>query len=82
MMGLTQFDRRITTVGVTGRGLFGTPGTASQRGGRIQNTPTPRSRGGIRQFRGGRAASWSVLPARYPRTPLADITHVVRVWFV
>ncbi|PWA85039.1 hypothetical protein CTI12_AA152150 [Artemisia annua] len=41
-----------------------------------QNTPLFRR--GIRQGRGGRAASRSVLPAWYPRTPLADITHVVR----
>ncbi|PWA50802.1 hypothetical protein CTI12_AA451420 [Artemisia annua] len=77
-MGLTLFNGRTTVGGVTGRGLFGTPGTASRRGGRIQTTRMPRGGGGIRRVRGGRVASRSILPSWYPRTPLGDITHVVR----
>nr|GEU91943.1 protein polychome-like [Tanacetum cinerariifolium] len=77
-IGLTQFDGRTTIGGVTGRGLFGTPGTAYRRGVRSQNTPPSRGGGGIRRGRGGRTASRSVLPAWYPRTPLGDITHIVR----
>ncbi|MFS7995721.1 hypothetical protein Hanom_Chr12g01121271 [Helianthus anomalus] len=58
--------------GGTGRVLFGTPMTVDRRGGRSQNTP---SAGSVRRGRGGHS---SVLPAWYPRTPLGDITHVVR----
>lgn len=56
-----------------GRTLFGTPMTVYRRGSRSQNTPPSGS--GFRRGRGG------VLPAWYPRTPLRDITHVVRVCY-
>ncbi|KAD5317535.1 hypothetical protein E3N88_17481 [Mikania micrantha] len=62
--------------GVSGRGLFGTPVTAYRRGVRNQNTPP--AGGSFRRGRGGRSGSHSVLPSWYPRTPLRDITHVVR----
>ncbi|KAI3694558.1 hypothetical protein L1987_77525 [Smallanthus sonchifolius] len=65
---------RSTRGGVSGgRALFGTPMTAYRRGGRNQNTPPSGS-----NFRRGRGGRQSVLPAWYPRTPLRDITHVVR----
>ncbi|KAL4571644.1 hypothetical protein LXL04_018407 [Taraxacum kok-saghyz] len=62
-------------VGGAGRGLFGTPRTVYRRGGRSQNTPPSGST--VRRAR-GRSGSQSVLPSWYPRTPLGDITHVVR----
>ncbi|KAL8208551.1 hypothetical protein R6Q57_007963 [Mikania cordata] len=62
--------------GVSGRGLFGTPVTAYRRGVRNQNTSP--AGGSFRRGRGGRSGSHSVLPSWYPRTPLRDITHVVR----
>ncbi|KAM0008093.1 hypothetical protein Hdeb2414_s0122g00803731 [Helianthus debilis subsp. tardiflorus] len=64
--------RIATRGGGSGRGLFGTPMSVNRRGGRMQNTPPA---GSVRRGRGGNA---SVLPAWYPRTPLRDITHVVR----
>ncbi|KAK1408472.1 hypothetical protein QVD17_40272 [Tagetes erecta] len=70
-----QTSEAVSTVttrrGVSGgRTLFGTPMTVYRRGGRSQNTPPSGS--GFRRGRGG------VLPAWYPRTPLREITHVVR----
>lgn len=65
-----------TRGGATGRGLFGTPGTVYRRGSRNQNTPPSGST--VRRGRGRRPGSQSVLPSWYPRTPLGDITHVVR----
>ncbi|MFS7943213.1 hypothetical protein Hanom_Chr06g00497611 [Helianthus anomalus] len=65
-------SRIATRGGGSGRGLFGTPLTVNRRGGRNQNTPPA---GSVRRGRGGHS---SVLPAWYPRTPLRDITHVVR----
>ncbi|KAL7586350.1 hypothetical protein Lser_V15G38577 [Lactuca serriola] len=62
--------------GGAGRGLFGTPGTVYRRGSRNQNTPPSGST--VRRGRGRRPGSQSVLPSWYPRTPLGDITHVVR----
>ncbi|CAM8895878.1 unnamed protein product [Rhodiola kirilowii] len=61
-----------------GRRRFGTPMTGSRRG--LHGSPASVGRenvgvgGGSRRVRG----SGSVLPSWYPRTPLRDITHVVR----
>lgn len=57
--------------------VFETPMTVYRRGSRSQNTPPSGS--SFRRGRGGRSGQRSVLPSWYPRTPLADITHVVRV---
>ncbi|KAK9063101.1 hypothetical protein SSX86_016971 [Deinandra increscens subsp. villosa] len=69
--------RTATRGGVSGRGLFGTPMTVYRRGSRNQNTP-PSGNSSFRRGRGGRSVQHSVLPSWYPRTPLRDITHVVR----
>ncbi|KAK9067500.1 hypothetical protein SSX86_014830 [Deinandra increscens subsp. villosa] len=69
--------RTATRGGVSGRGLFGTPMTVYRRGSRNQNTP-PSGSSSFRRGRGGRSGQHSVLPSWYPRTPLRDITHVVR----
>jgi len=65
------------TITVRGRGGLGTP---RGRGGRTplgrENIPPP---GSARRGRG--RGSNSVLPAWYPRTPLRDVTAVVRVIF-
>ncbi|XP_076938703.1 protein POLYCHOME-like isoform X2 [Bidens hawaiensis] len=66
--------------GVSGRALFQTPMPATyRRGGRNQNQP-PSTTNTFRRGRGGgRTGPRSgVLPSWYPRTPLGDITHVVR----
>ncbi|CBI29903.3 unnamed protein product, partial [Vitis vinifera] len=69
--------------GGVGRGGFGTPriGTGRGRGRAVYRSPlfgrenTPATGSGRR----GRGRSGnSVLPSWYPRTPLRDITHVVR----
>lgn len=64
----------VGTITVRGRGGLGTP---RGRGGRtplgIENIPPP---GSARRGRG--RGSNSVLPAWYPRTPLRDVTAVVR----
>ncbi|XP_071713768.1 protein POLYCHOME-like [Rutidosis leptorrhynchoides] len=66
---------RYTRSGVSGAGisLFGTPRTIYRR-----NQNSPPSGGSVRRGRNGRSGSRSVLPSWYPRTPLGDITHVVR----
>ena len=70
--------------GGVGRGGFGTPriGSGRGRGRAVYRSPlfgrenTPATGSGRR----GRGRSGnSVLPSWYPRTPLRDITHVVRV---
>ncbi|XP_076900194.1 protein POLYCHOME-like [Bidens hawaiensis] len=63
----------------SGRALFQTPMPATyRRGGRNQNQP-PSTTNTFRRGRGGRAGARSgVLPSWYPRTPLGDVTHVVR----
>ncbi|KAM0005181.1 hypothetical protein Hdeb2414_s0218g00837221 [Helianthus debilis subsp. tardiflorus] len=66
------------TRGVSGRGLFETPMPVYRRGSRSQSQNTPSSGNGSRRGRGGRTGPRGVLPAWYPRTPLGDITHVVR----
>ncbi|KAK9055468.1 hypothetical protein SSX86_026551 [Deinandra increscens subsp. villosa] len=69
-------SRTTTRGGVSGRSIFETPTPAYRRGGRSENTPSfPNS---SRRGRGGRPGPRSVLPFWYPRTPLSDITHIVR----
>lgn len=81
-MGGAPSTRTITGAtargGGAGRGLFGSPRTVYRRVSRSQNTPPSGST--VRRGRGGRSGpgSQSVLPSWYPRTPLGDITHVVR----
>ncbi|KAF5765417.1 hypothetical protein HanRHA438_Chr15g0715931 [Helianthus annuus] len=55
---------------------FETPMLVYRRGNRSQNTPP--SGNSSSRGRGGRSGPRGVLPAWYPRTPLGDITHVVR----
>ncbi|KAI3742320.1 hypothetical protein L1987_60000 [Smallanthus sonchifolius] len=56
--------------------LFETPMPVYRRGSRSQNTPP--SATSSRRGRVGRLGARSLLPSWYPRTPLGDITHVVR----
>ncbi|CAL5358551.1 unnamed protein product [Camellia sinensis] len=67
----TPFRRGATAM----TGTRGAMGSAATRGGGVgrENTPLGRVRRG--RGRGGRG---SVLPSWYPRTPLRDITAVVR----
>ncbi|XP_071720228.1 protein POLYCHOME-like [Rutidosis leptorrhynchoides] len=73
-IGATRFTR--SGVAGAGIGLFGTPTTNYRRGRRNQNSPP--FGGSVRRGRIGRSGNRSVLPSWYPRTPLGDITHVVR----
>ncbi|CAK9157227.1 unnamed protein product [Ilex paraguariensis] len=78
--------------GGVGRGSLGTPRIAGNgRGRNIYRSPVavvgqqnmpPGGRGGLVIGRGrGRGRSGSVLPSWYPRTPLRDITAIVREHF-
>ncbi|KAI3801373.1 hypothetical protein L1987_29478 [Smallanthus sonchifolius] len=71
-----QTDESLSTRTTTRRVLFETPMPVYRRGSRSQNTPP--SATSSRRGRVGRLAARSVLPSWYPRTPLGDITHVVR----
>ncbi|XP_021893909.1 protein POLYCHOME-like [Carica papaya] len=81
-LGSTPARRSMVLGGGSGRGgglrraSFGTPRTGNGRGRNLRGTPGGRENtpaGGARRGRG-----LSVLPAWYPRTPLRDITAIVR----
>lgn len=69
--------------GGVGRGILGTPRSNNRNrlGRNLHRSPVVgRENMGSRSFRRGRGRSTnSVLPSWYPRTPLRDITAVVRV---
>ncbi|KAJ4843073.1 hypothetical protein Tsubulata_042759 [Turnera subulata] len=77
-------NARAAAVGGRGRGGFGTPRAQLGRGTRTALSPSPGTGrenvpppGSARRGRG--RGSPSPLPSWYPRTPLRDITAVVRV---
>ena len=65
-----------------GRGSLGTPRNRNRHGRNLHRSPAAMGRENLptRSLRRGRGRSTnSVLPSWYPRTPLHDITAVVRV---
>ena len=66
--------------GGVGRGSLGTPRNRTRHGRNLHRSPMSRENFPLGSSRRGRGRSTnSVLPSWYPRTPLHDITAVVRV---
>ncbi|XP_052174666.1 protein POLYCHOME-like [Diospyros lotus] len=83
-MGGTQGTMEMAALpgNVVGRGNLGTPRNRHRRGRNLHRSPAAgrenMPQGSVR--RGRRRSTNSVLPSWYPRTPLRDITAVVRAF--